>query len=540
MTRSRLHSLFLLLAPLTAGLVLRLYELQWQIIGDDEFHALNTAMRHSYGHILTHLGVADHSIPLSLFYKVWLEAFSLTEMVMRAPMVVAGVATLLIFPRLVRPYLNQDAGSAYRWLLSISPLCIYFSRYARPYALTMFLAFAGLVAFYEWVRRGRRSMLVIYLVCGVVAPYLHLASAPILLAAPAYWIVRNATARGKQGGTHSYVRALLAVLAGQAILIGPALLLSRGLAVKLGRGVPDLETLEGTLELLSGVGSLWIALPLLALAFVETVRLYSLRPVWIQYFLFVVGVQVFAVLLSQPLWVHVPIVLTRYLLVILPVFLMLLASALGTAERGLASHIPKYPRGLATVAFSAFLLWSGPIRTTYYYPNNWTNHAVFQYSYDPSHPYAVNRLLEPGEIPEFYRTLGREKPASLTIVEAPWFYQWGINNQPFYQRVHRQHTVIGFITPSGRPVRQGELPQDRADLKFRHFLHLGDRGRLLATGVDFVILHKDLKKEVEQLPVQEVLEEIDVSAWMETYRNWFGDPTYEDHLIVVYRVGKQG
>ena len=139
-------------------------------------------------------------------------------------------------------------------------------------------------------------------------------------------------------------------------------------------------------------------------------------------------------------------------------------------------------------------------------------------------------------MPAFYRKLGQEEPGSITIVEAPWYYQWGINNLPYYQRVHGQHTRIGFIDPSPHPTRLGELPLDRTGLEFRNFVHLADRGGLREGGVRFAILHKDLQEEIKRVPVTEVLEEPDVSSWIEKYRDWFGDPVYEDALIVVFAV----
>ena len=536
MKSSRWNSFLLTLFPLAVGMALRLYQLPAQIIADDEFHALNTAIRHSYRFILTHFGEADHSIPVSLFYKVCLDIFWLDEMVMRGPMVLAGLASLVVFPRLARGHLNQAATSAFRWLLAISPLCIYFSRYARPYALTLFLTFTGLLACYEWGRKGRLSAAVIYVLCAILASYLHLASAPILLAALLYWLIRSLVIDKDRSRAVQHFQVLLCVSAGLALTIGPPLLLSRGLVLKLGRGTPDLLTLEGTLELFCGVGTLWIALPMAALVLIEVVFLLFLRRRWIHYLLFVVAFQILFTLAAQPVWVHVPIVLTRYLVVLLPVLLILLAAAIGRAEDWLTSRVQLYPQGLTTIGLVVLLLSAGPLPATYYHPNNWTNHAIFQYSYAASHPYSINRLLQPAEMPAFYRKLGQEEPGSITIVEAPWYYQWGINNLPYYQRVHGQHTRIGFIDPSPHPTRLGELPLDRTGLEFRNFVHLADRGGLREGGVQFAILHKDLQEEIKRVPVTEVLEEPDVSSWIEKYRDWFGDPVYEDALIVVFAV----
>ena len=526
----------LIFSAFLTGLILRVYEFSNQIIADDEFHALYVAIRNSYTYISTHFGVTDHSIPLALMYKLWMEVLPLNEFVLRAPMLLSGIATILVFPFLLRAHLNKESIHAYRWLLAISPLCIYFSRYARPYAITMLLAFTALVAFYEWARKGQHSMLFLYLSCGIFAPYFHLASAPMVLAPPCYWILRTVLSKKNTKEIKHYIKALLTVLSGHALFMGAPLILSEDVFMKLDRGSVDSMTLKGTIELLSGTGSIWITIPVLTLIILEASRLWLYKSVWIQYLTFAVFIQIGTVLFFQPQMVHVPIVFTRYIIVILPILLLILASGLGRIENGLATNLSRYPKGIITLSVTAILFYSGPLLKSYYHPNNWTNHAIFQYSYDPLHPYAVNNLIKPQLIPEFYKTLRKKKPGSLTLLEAPWYYQWGINNQPYYQQVHRQNTIIGFVDSSNPPKRLGELPLDDTRLNFRNFIYLGDLRKLQDSSVDFVVFHKNLKREVDDVPVLEHLENPNISIWLEQYNQWFGDPIYEDRTIVVYSI----
>jgi len=61
----------LLAAILALGLFLRAFQLDHQIVQDDEWHAIIKFTRSSYLEIATSLGLADFCIPLTLFFK-WL------------------------------------------------------------------------------------------------------------------------------------------------------------------------------------------------------------------------------------------------------------------------------------------------------------------------------------------------------------------------------------------------------------------------------------------------------------------------------------
>ena len=56
----------LLLVAFVAGAALRIWQLDIQILIDDEWHAIHKLLRSSPLDIVTHLGYADYSIPLTL------------------------------------------------------------------------------------------------------------------------------------------------------------------------------------------------------------------------------------------------------------------------------------------------------------------------------------------------------------------------------------------------------------------------------------------------------------------------------------------
>jgi hypothetical protein len=175
----------------------------------------------------------------------------------------------------------------------------------------------------------------------------------------------------------------------------------------------------------------------------------------------------------------------------------------------------------------------GPLPKTYAYsPNNFTNHPIFQYTYDDSSRYSLSAPLHPVRISEFYQWLSHFKPGSTPVVEAPWHYIWGYNPFPYYQAVHRQPIVIGAIGNNTlQSSRRGE-PVPKSGIDLEHAAHVGDTAGLLRRGVRFVIFHKELATEFRMPAVPRV----DATAWIARYRQQYGPPVYEDAILVVFEI----
>ena len=143
---------------LAAGAWLRLSGIGGQIVIDDEWHALHKLLRADLLDILTHLDYADYSIPLTVYFRALYDTVGITEWGMRAPMLVAGIALVAAAPLLARPWASAPVRATWAVLLAVSPLLVYTSRTARPYALTALLATLALIAFERWHRGdGRRD-----------------------------------------------------------------------------------------------------------------------------------------------------------------------------------------------------------------------------------------------------------------------------------------------------------------------------------------------------------------------------------------------
>src|SRR5437763_17098071 len=71
---------------------LRTYGITIQVVIEHEWHALHMLMSSSYWEIFRTFGLADHSIPLTLFYKAMADTVGLAEGRLRLPQAAAGIA----------------------------------------------------------------------------------------------------------------------------------------------------------------------------------------------------------------------------------------------------------------------------------------------------------------------------------------------------------------------------------------------------------------------------------------------------------------
>ena len=139
--------------------------------------------------MLVDFGWADYSIPLGILD--WYEArwFGLSEIVLRAPMLACGLATLVVLPLYVAPRVGRATASVFALLIAISPLLVIYSRMARPYAITLLLGWIAHAAYVRYdalaPRAGRVAGLV-YGTAATLAIWLHPIIAPFVLA-PLLW-----------------------------------------------------------------------------------------------------------------------------------------------------------------------------------------------------------------------------------------------------------------------------------------------------------------------------------------------------------------
>ena len=519
----------LLLVAFVAGAALRIWQLDIQILIDDEWHAIHKLLRSSPLDIVTHLGYADYSIPLTLYYQQLQRTIGLSEWGMHVPSLVAGLGLLLVGPRLLARSFALPVRATWTILVAISPLLVYHSKIARPYALTSLLTFVAILAFRAWWldRRGRAALL--YVTTTVLAGWLHAITLPFTLLPFVYCGVRALHARDVRRFIALAKLGLATALALAVVLAPPMIIDWAEFTDKAGRGRASLDTLYRAMLMLAGTGVTPVGMVVFAVAAFGWWRVRRREPdlAWYLATICVVGTAVVAS--SGVEWISHPLVLARYLIPVVP-FLLLFAA------EGIIALVatPRYWMGaVAAGAIAAALFAMGPIPQEWHYPNQFWGHLRYQFDYDPAHnPYVAQVPTDP--LPAFYAELGKRPPGSVTLIEAPWRLESHYNALSLYQDTHRQRVKIGLVTPLCGTYDFGEYPEDEAGMRMRWMVHLASLLRGETFGADYLIVHAN-SRDVAARPAPPWP---DLRGCMPAIEAKLGAPVFRDDRITVFALRK--
>ncbi|MEP7276191.1 MAG: hypothetical protein ABI812_07545, partial [Betaproteobacteria bacterium] len=245
------------IAAVVAGAYLRLDQIGAQVLVDDEWHAVHQLLRSTPGRMLLDFGYSDYGIPLGLL--AWLEsrAFGLSETLMRAPMLICGIVTLIAFPLYVARRFAPATMAVFAWLLALSPLLVVFSRMARPYAITLLLGWSAHAAFQRFVTADRGMAAgALYVGAATLATWMHPIVGPFVLAP---FVLAALDSRRRDALVRRRLRRVvgLALLTGGAIaaLVLPPLFANPiSMMLKSGLDSPNVDTM-------AGVAYAWLGTP---------------------------------------------------------------------------------------------------------------------------------------------------------------------------------------------------------------------------------------------------------------------------------------
>jgi hypothetical protein len=251
------------------------------------------------------------------------------------------------------------------------------------------------------------------------------------------------------------------------------------------------------------------------------------------------------VVLLRPAGLEDSQVLARYVFYALPLFVLLLATALGAAASWAARRLPERlaarartdaaaRAGSALLASACLLL--GPYRDIYGAPKAFAHHNVFQtyrYASDPHYRAALARA-DDAPVHPYYRTLAAAGDAVPLVVEWPPTLEYPLNYYYLSQACHRRPLAL-LASPD-----EAWFVNDR--LALRNVLDLAARDRWRLEPGTVVILHRNpmieqvrflLERKDWRPPGQRLRDAFAAtrSALVET----FGEPVYEDALLTVFR-----
>lgn len=534
-TRRRLAWWLLLVVALAAGAFLRIWQLGIQILIEDEWHAIHKLLDSGMLNIATHFGGADYCIPLTLYYRALYDLGWLTEWSMRLPLLIAGLL-LLAAPLLMRR-LALPTRAIWTALLALSPVLIYLTRTARPYALTCLLTGFAVIAIERWWRGGphARRWGAGYAVATALAAWLNLLTLAFTLlpflwfGLPALW--RWLRARGGRP-LWSLVLLGLATLLPMLVLLLPPLINDWG-AMSGKAGLGRMSWLAGwrTLQMAYGNAHGPLVAGLLLLSGYGAWRLWRQHGAWLAYLLCVGGGGTALIIIAEPNWIQSPPVLMRYALPALPLLLLALAEGVaGLCRR----YLWPEPGALLACGLLAWLFYSGPLPLQLYYPNQYMAHMRFQYSPAPLRNAIVSGMYL-GTIPDFYRQLAELPPHSVTVAEGPWRLEARFNPMPWYQQLDGQYRKIAMITPVCGYRDWGEYQPDQHGIHLTQFVHLGDLLAGRRHGVDFLVLH--MQPWVSFPP--QLIRWPDMPACLARVKQALGPPIYRDQRIAAFDLRDQ-
>ncbi|MEE2665831.1 MAG: glycosyltransferase family 39 protein [Myxococcota bacterium] len=529
----RRRTLLAIAVATLAGLALRSWQLDRQILIDDEFHAFRAGLRSdlSASYLFSHNTLpedplSDYSSALALWVRALAETVGISEWTLRLPMVAASAAVALVLGLLAWRSFGRRAGVLAAWLAALSPLLIVYGRFARPYAL---VALCGAIALAAAERFRARGSLPAALALGSAVALGAWFNASSLPALGVLGLLGFAAAlRGRQGVPARRAAAVGIGLGGglAAALIGPsAEALARFAEAKAAvASVPPPSAWWGGAQAVAGIraplGVAAFGLAVLAGAVTGLRR----APAATGLALAAIVAQLGAFVLLRPYGSEQPLVIARYAIAAFPGLLLLAAAGLA---RGL-DRLPS-PAAAASLGTASLLLWAGfgPLPVIYGRENAYASH--------PSTLVAPLHAVAPAAVPSFYREL-QTRP-NLELVEAPWVLEWPLAIPADYQVIHggRVRALTGFWTFREPGVRLAAMVGWRGDVPD-------------LTGVDLVVVHRDLVEEWSQLtggpatmPLDRLREaaqryRIDAAAldgWLSTQRDW--ERGYQDRWLHVYR-----
>jgi len=477
-----------LVLPLAAGVSVRFVGLDHQVAGGDEMHAVRSALAMPLDRILVTYRPSDNCIPLTALYR-WLmdQGLRPSELSMRAPALICGVLLLVVAPAWILRRLDLRPAVITTWLLALCPALVYYSRLIRSYSPIVFLSFCAVVAFDSWMRRRNLSSAAIYVVSGTLATYFHLVAAPLIFSPLVFvGLARLAGIRGMPSWRAIFW--LLGVLIGSHLGFLLPAIDSVVELVMLKHETLDLnsDTWLGILVLWSGSGSPLLSVVFLLLSAKGLVSLYLRDRLLAAYIASLLVGHTVGLLILSPKAMHQATILHRYMLVLTPWVMLLVA--LGLASRWIPRRdFADRQFGLAlALLFIAGSTATGPLR-----------HREYLFSPFSLRPEVL--LLHFGPTPEtpitaeVYERMADDNPGP--VVEYPWHTTWRFSKHlTAYQKSHKRKVLVA---PGERL-----LWDDAGDLGFRNMVtpRVDD---ILASPAAYLVVHQRSEEEAALLDRQD-------------------------------------
>ncbi|MEN8184195.1 MAG: glycosyltransferase family 39 protein [Myxococcota bacterium] len=463
---------------IAVGAGARLWNLSGQIFGGDEFHAVRAALILPVSSLYATYQQADPSLPLATYGGLLLAAgLPLSDLALRVPVLVAGVAAVGLLPLLARRWIGHTAALLFAALLALSPNLVLYSRIARPYMPIALLAPVAAFLFLAWwQRQGGLGRLGGYAMAAAAASYFSPLAGPAAAAPLLYGLGDVVLRRGRGASARRGLTEL--GLAGAALAALVALFLVPGweslweiVSSKQGGGTFRTRGMLSAPRLAAGSEHWPVAVLFWGVAAWGALVLWRRSRSLSLLCASLVTVHLGFLAVVQPLGVQDSVVLNRYLIVLLPILLLAVACGLGD----LIARLPATGRlapGLSVILLTVGWVAAGPLVQFPYRAGSFAHHnAEVVFTIPPS----TLRL------PEIYERLDGDG----ALLEFPWPTEWFFGRAyPVYQRAHRRPVLVA--------TDERVFHDDRLALRT---LVRPEPADLLASRARWLVVHLDLMGE---------------------------------------------
>lgn len=498
----RQESLLFLIAvamATTLALGLRTYGITQQVLIDDEWHAIHKLISASYGNIYRTFGVADHSIPLTLFYKAMAETLGLAEGRLRALQIVFGVATVPLAAWLAwRATRDAPAAVLFAFLLSGAPFLVMWSRFARPYAMTPLLAMVAVAALWQWRSHRTKALGACFAISTALLIWFHPLCGLFPAIAGLFVFFEDVAAPADVRPRPAWSSLALGIATGfaTAILVAaPVLEDFKSLTAKAGGDQPNFDTFERMLAIFWGglPTAAWMLSCLVAAWGLVVLARRDRRLAAYLALLAVVPPAVVTLLGAH--YAHAGQAMGRYVLPVQLILLFLGSVGAMSVARAMARPKPEAAAWAATALLSAGYLYATPTIMQVATLGPW--YAHMDYHWDYRYRWMVGKVGNPMfDPPAFYRKLARMAPGSAPLIEAPFIWEAPYNALAYYATFHRQRETFGMIHDLCKDgMRIGEIPPRDRRFRFRKFIFLDDVQAVRDSGARYLLLLRDVPQQ---------------------------------------------
>ena len=496
--RRRAAILLLWLVALVVGASLRLPHLLAETPHYDEWHPLLAVKRQNLEKIATTFGKADRSLPVSIYAELLTRSIGLSDLALRLPFAVTGLALLIVLPLAIRRRSQPDAvAPMFALMLAISPLLVYYSRAIRPYGVATLCALLAVLALRRALAPDGRRWVWAYVASAALVGW----TLPVFFPFAVVPLAGEFLSRWRRQGFAAAKPALgigLRLGAVLLVLLGPALWRdSASLSEKTGSSGFDLFGLLATPRVLCGTHS-WLLMALWLSAVVwGGVVAWRRSDKVLQPLILACGGQIAAVAVAQPYLIDEAIVLTRYLLPVGVVGWLLVCDLLQRKIALLAEVRRDAAAVVGALAVGLVVFLSGPLHGWLHgAPDNFASTRLHNQFWAQK---SVSSGRWPPLPPESYARFESLPPRSAAVLEVPYS---GYLAEPYgyYQLTHRQEVFLGVTADFCARRNTIELPPfGSRGFKLARFVALGDLEGMRRRGIRFVVLHRHTEKKVGEV-----------------------------------------